>query len=116
MNLLAVTIGGFIGSILRYFLSISMNKRLIGTWIANITGSVFLAILFYFHSIHMLSDFAWLFLGVGLCGAYTTFSTFGNETIQLILQKRYKHATSYVFLSVSISLIAVIFTLHLLGY
>ncbi|WP_047979610.1 fluoride efflux transporter FluC [Ornithinibacillus contaminans] len=116
MNLLAVAAGGFFGSILRYSVTIFFHKRLLGTWIANISGSALLAILFYYHSTAELSDLIWLFFGVGLCGAYTTFSTFGNETIHLIIAKQYKAAAIYVISSVLVSLVVVGIMLFLLRH
>ncbi|WP_249871213.1 fluoride efflux transporter FluC [Oceanobacillus saliphilus] len=107
MNLLLVALGGFIGSITRYSISIKWNKKLPATWIANITGSMFLAFLYHFYTEGSLSDEIWLLLGVGFCGAYTTFSTFGNETLQLLLHQQYIYAGIYVLSSFSVSILAV---------
>lgn len=115
MNLLFVALGGFIGSIVRYNISISMNKRLIGTWIANISGSILLAILFHFYQSGSLTPLLWSFLGIGFCGAYTTFSTFGNETLQLMLDKKYLRAFGYVTSSMAVSLLFVGLVLALLS-
>lgn len=107
MNFLLVALGGFIGSIARYQISLFTTRRLIGTWIANITGSMLLAVLWYFYITQFISEFWWLLFGVGFCGAYTTFSTFGNETMKLLQNKEYKLAICYVFASLLISFITV---------
>ncbi|MDY0408823.1 fluoride efflux transporter CrcB [Virgibacillus soli] len=107
MSAIFVAIGGFFGSILRYYLSHLFHKQLIGTWIANITGSVLLGLLVKLHVGHVLPEVAWYIFGVGFCGAYTTFSTFGNETMQLLLDKHYIKAFSYVFISLFVSLLLV---------
>lgn len=107
MNILLVALGGFVGSISRYYVSVKMPKSLCGTWIANITGSLLLAILLKLYLTGTISDFLWLLIGVGFCGAYTTFSTFGNETLVLIQEQKYKHATVYVFSSICMSLLIV---------
>src|SRR5690625_2167423 len=107
MSILLVAAGGFIGSVMRFLLSVKANKHLIGTWIANISGSVLLAFLLHFYLHEAISENVWLFLGVGFCGAYTTFSTFGNETLFLILDKKYKRAVGYVSSSIITSLLKI---------
>lgn len=114
MSFFFVALGGFCGSIARFYISDKANQRLIGTWIANITGSIFLGFIFHFYLSNLISEQLWLFLGVGFCGAYTTFSTFGNETFQLILEKRYGIATTYVLSSLMISLFFVVIALNIL--
>src|SRR5690625_3886246 len=104
MSFFFVATGGFLGSIARFYIYMKTNQRLIGTWIANITGSILLAFILHFYFSNLISKQLWLFLGVGFCGAYSTFSTFGNETLQLILAKKYKIAACYVLSSLIISL------------
>lgn len=116
MNMLFVAIGGSIGSILRFYISITFAKRPIGTWIANITGSIILAVSIYFYHIDALSPALWLFLGVGFCGSYTTFSTFSYEVIQMIIQKEYRTASFYIMSSLFLSILAVFTTWQLLEY
>src|SRR5699024_7504501 len=107
MSVLLVAAGGFIGSVMRFFLSVKANKHLIGTWIANISGSVLLAFFLHFYLNRTISEQVWLFFGIGFCGAYTTFSTFGNETLLLILDEKYKKAVGYVSSSIITSLLCV---------
>lgn len=107
MNVLLVTIGGFFGSITRFYLSMLLNKHFIGTWIANMSGSILLGVLTSQHIAHMLPEWLWILIGIGFCGAYTTFSTFGNETLKLILEKKYLLAFSYVFASIVLTILIV---------
>ena len=116
MNFILVALGGFIGSILRFYISTIIDKRLIGTWVANISGSILLAFIIYFYSVNGLNESLWLFLGVGLCGSYTTFSTFGNEAIQLILNNKIKVALGYIASSLFVSFLCVVVILTMLGY
>ncbi|ASN04819.1 fluoride efflux transporter CrcB [Virgibacillus necropolis] len=103
MTIILVAMGGFFGSILRFHISIKANKHLIGTWIANSLGSILLGFLFHLHMENQLADWTWMLLGVGFCGAFTTFSTFGNETLQLILNRKYRQAFTYILSSLLVS-------------
>jgi len=114
MSILLVAAGGFIGSVMRFFLSVKANKHLFGTWLANISGSVLLALLLHFYLHQTISEQVWLFFGIGVCGAYTTFSTFGNETLHLILDKKYKRAVGYVSSSIITSLLMVWIILYII--
>ncbi|GAA0589013.1 fluoride efflux transporter CrcB [Virgibacillus siamensis] len=106
MNFLLVAIGGFFGSMARFFIVQKTGKRPIGTWIANTLGSVLLAALLRFYLNGHLPDWFWHLAGAGFSGAFTTFSTFGNETLQLVLAQKYKTAALYVFGSLAITLTA----------
>ncbi|MEI3605530.1 fluoride efflux transporter CrcB [Pseudogracilibacillus sp. SE30717A] len=106
-HLLLVAIGGFLGSMLRFWIANKLNKHFIGTWIANVSGSILLAIILKLFLVHSLSEEVWLAIGVGFCGAYTTFSTFGSETIQLIQAEKFRTATYYVVSSFVVSIIIV---------
>ncbi|WP_096271059.1 fluoride efflux transporter CrcB [Paucisalibacillus globulus] len=116
MNFIIVALGGLVGSILRFYISIKLNKRLIATWIANISGSIILAFLLYYYSNDVLNKSLWLFFGVGFCGSYSTFSTFGNESLQLIMNNQLKAAMKYMMTTLLVSLLCVGIILSLLGY
>lgn len=107
MNILLVALGGFFGSITRYFISVKTDKRLIGTWTANITGSILLGYLMNFHIDETIPEWIWLLVGVGFCGSYTTFSTFGNETLNLLLEKKYGTAFFYILSTLMTALLIV---------
>ncbi|MGE8077970.1 fluoride efflux transporter CrcB [Peribacillus loiseleuriae] len=104
-----IGLGGSLGATARFLLgSFITNKAQrvhpfpIGTWIINITGSFLLGVIAGLHQTNQISDWVWGFLGVGFCGAYTTFSTFGHETITLIQTNKIKLAIIYVITSVII--------------
>lgn len=107
MNIVLVACGGFIGAVARCFISDAFHKHLIGTWIANISGSLLLAWIFRSYLEDNISDALWLFWGIGFSGAFTTFSTFGNEMIQLLMARRYITACFYGVTSFGIALILV---------
>ena len=102
--------GGSIGASVRYLLAGYLNKKSkqlpLGTWTVNILGSFVLGMLAQYHLSHGISDGLWFFLGVGFCGAFTTFSTFGFETITFLQTKRINSAVMYVLASVLISIAA----------
>lgn len=111
MKILLIGLGGAIGAICRYYLSALMNKANfpMGTWIINISGSFLLGVLF---GLERTGWPMWLF-GIGFCGAFTTMSTFANETVGLFVSGQTKTAFLYVASSLVFSLLAAWFGLFL---
>lgn len=115
MMIWMIGIGGSLGAAARFLLGNLIRKGTqkidpfpIGTWIINITGSFLLGVLTGFYLTNLISDWLWFFGGVGFCGAYTTFSTFGNETITLIQENKLKLAAIYVVTSIIFGIISAI--------
>jgi fluoride exporter len=105
-----VGIGGTLGAISRFLLGRWISDRTKthfpwGTWFINLSGSLLLGFLAYLNVHGLIPQWLWLFIGVGYLGAYTTFSTFGYETIQLLEKKNYKAASLYVISSVFLGVI-----------
>jgi CrcB protein len=95
---------GIAGAILRFYLGkvIAANSSTsfpVGTYVINLTGSFLLGALYALHVQEAISANVWLLLGSGFCGAYTTFSTFGYETVQLIEKGKRNVALVYVMTS-----------------
>lgn len=107
MNFLLVALGGCVGSMLRFYISMRFNKKLLGTMIANITGSILLAWLVGLYASGELSQQIWLIAGVGFSGAYTTFSTFSHETLNLLSNRQFLAAACYVLSSFGSAIILV---------
>ncbi|GGQ68822.1 fluoride efflux transporter CrcB [Streptomyces asoensis] len=85
MNWLVVVAGGMIGAPLRYLTDRAVQSRHDslfpwGTFVVNVTGCLILGTLAGATAVG--SDLR-LFLGTGLCGALTTYSTFSYETLRL---------------------------------
>lgn len=104
-----VGIGGTVGAIARYLLGkwIASKKNSVfpfETWIINMTGSLVFGIFAALFVVNIIPKWCWLLIGVGLLGAYTTFSTFGFETMQLLQDKNTKNAMIYVFTSVALGI------------
>lgn len=89
-TIILIGIGGFIGANLRYGVSVWAADRLglafpWGTLVINVTGSFILALFLAYTVNHVtLDDRIRLFLAVGFCGAYTTFSTYAVESMALL--------------------------------
>lgn len=87
VNALWVGLGGGIGSVLRYLLTIGSQQWLgtrfpIGTLIVNLVGCLLIgAISQVAESREEFSESLRIFLVVGILGGFTTFSSFGNDTI-----------------------------------
>lgn len=112
-NILLIGAGGFLGSIARYFvsllnLSISFYSLPVGTLIVNVAGSLVIGFLTGIADKSMILSTEWrLFLMVGLCGGFTTFSTFTNENLMLLHNGQLLTVLLYTGLSVFLGFLAV---------
>ncbi len=102
-----IFLGGGLGSVMRYWVQLMINSRGSwafpwATWASNIAGC-FLIGLFYAWSARLnWSAEMRLMLTTGLCGGFTTFSTFSNESLNLL--KTGNHIMFGVYLAASIAL------------
>ncbi len=106
-KLLIVAFGGSIGSVMRYLLSgfaqdLSGSFAFpFGTMAVNLTGCFVIGVLSYFADARgVLNTEIRILLFAGLMGGFTTFSTFGNETINLIRDRQLVFAAANVCISV----------------
>ena len=107
---LAVGIGGFLGSVLRYLLSEIPIKQInypVNTLITNIIGAVIIGMVISYADKTGMRPEKLLLLKTGFCGGLTTFSTFSHETLKLIENGSLLLAGSYVILSVACSIVGV---------
>ena len=91
---LLVGLGGFVGAILRYWISGWIQNGFItfpgGTLTVNFLGSLILSIIVYTSQYQgLLGEEAKIFLTVGLLGSFTTMSTFSFESIKLLEQSEH---------------------------
>ena len=111
MNWLAVLAGGAIGGALRYAIAgVWLTPRSLdfpwGTLVVNVTGSMALGFLGRYVAPSHGSHALFLFLTVGICGGYTTFSTFTLDTFALIERGAVARAAVYIVASVVLSYVA----------
>jgi len=113
LKIVAIGVGGSIGAILRYLISVQIGNWLgrdfpYGTLIVNIVGCLILGIVYtLFHSKIQISDELLHAIQLGLLGAFTTYSTFSLETLQMLQKSEFLKAGIYIALSVVLSLLAV---------
>ena len=104
-QVLLVGVGGFAGSVLRYLAYLWIDKRFEGvfplsTLFVNTLGSLILGLIVGLIIKSNISPELRLFLGVGICGSFTTFSTFAMENVSLLEQKDMVTAASYTLASI----------------
>lgn len=99
---LAVALGGALGSSLRYLVGLGLATGAsgafpLGTWVVNVLGSFLLALLSSGLTSHWdVSATLRLLLTTGLCGGFTTYSTFNAEWTGLFLEGKPGVATLYI--------------------
>jgi fluoride exporter len=114
MPYLLVGLGGFIGANARFVVArlvgtLFETRFPLGTFVINISGSFLLGVLgaVVTQKVMPSSESMRLALGVGFLGAYTTFSTFEFETHALLEDGSWLTATTNIFASLFVGLVAV---------
>ncbi|MEI6123710.1 MAG: fluoride efflux transporter CrcB [Bacteroidota bacterium] len=113
--LLMIGTGGFVGSVARFLISrffqnYATSTFPYGTFVVNILGCLLIG---FFYGMSEKGDFLtaeWrMFLTVGFCGGFTTFSTFAGENIALLKDGNFFYFALYTSLSVFLGLTATYF-------
>lgn len=111
-----IFIGGGAGSVVRYLAQIAVNERLSpmffpfpwGTFAVNIAGSLLIGLFYSLSERFNLPFELRLFLTVGFCGGFTTFSTLSNDGLSLLRGEYYGTFALYTLLSICIGIAAVL--------
>ena len=109
-SLLIVGLGSFCGGALRYYISTLMKSVCShvfpwGTLSVNLVGCLLIGLLLGVFSRCGVQGNAWsLLLTVGFCGGFTTFSTFANESLQMLQSGNTINLVIYILASVIVGM------------
>lgn len=98
-----VAVGGALGAVCRYQLSqwLAHDRLPVGTFTVNVVGSLLLGLIIGAGG----SEHLVLFVGIGFCGAFTTYSSFSFETVRLWENGARLRATLYAVGTFSVCLL-----------
>ena len=104
-NTILIGCGSFIGGAARYIISVAMKAMSKGfpwgTLIVNLVGCLVIGLLWGFFSKNSSESSSWaLFMIVGICGGFTTFSTFSKEALMMLQAGNFISLLAYVTISV----------------
>ncbi len=110
LKLLMIGMGGFIGALARYGLSVwvmSFGHTLpFGTFVVNLVGSTLFGMgIGFVETQENMNETLRAFVFIGILGAFTTFSTFSYEAFQMIRSGDMTTALMYTMLSVVLGLL-----------
>jgi fluoride exporter len=111
-QLILIFVGGGLGSISRFILGKSIQAQFLrtfpfGTLGVNVLASLILGILIgMFEAKTLVNPNYRTFIAIGFCGGFSTFSTFSNDTLQLIQNNRLPEALLNVLLNVVLCILA----------
>lgn len=110
--LICIFLGGGTGSVLRYCVQLALHERIVpynfpwATSTVNIVGSFLIGMFYALSARFNLATDIRLLLTTGLCGGFTTFSTFSNDSLILLKQGLHGLFLLYVVLSVALGVAA----------
>ncbi len=111
--LIYVFLGGGTGSVLRYCVQMALHERIVpysfpwATFTINILGSFLIGLFYTLSARFNLSTEVRVLLTTGLCGGFTTFSTFSNDGLIMIKQGFYGVFLLYTSVSILVGIVAV---------
>jgi CrcB protein len=111
-TLLIIGSGGFLGTIARYLTTVYIHRYLpvsfpYGTFTVNLLGCFLIGIFYGLADKGSMLSTEWrMFLTVGFCGGFTTFSTFANDNLALLRDGAFVYFALYAGLSVTLGLFA----------
>ncbi len=112
-TILLVGTGGFIGSVMRYLVQIFVERGQsstfpYGTLAANVAGSFIIGIIYALSEEGDLLNAEWrMFLAVGICGGFTTFSSFAYNNFTMLREQSFLQLLLNVGGSIFLGILAV---------
>ena len=113
LKILLVGLGGFLGAVGRYVIQTFLSNRYPGSFpwgsfVINVLGCFFIGIIYGLAERHKLMTYEMrLFLAIGFCGSFTTFSAFSAENLNMFQLGNYTTAGMYISLSILLGVAAV---------
>ncbi|MGM0376244.1 MAG: fluoride efflux transporter CrcB [Bacteroidota bacterium] len=111
--LLIAGLGGFVGTVFRFLITRYIQETYLsvfpwGTFVVNVLGSLLIGIFFGISEKGDLLSPEWrIFLTVGICGGFTTFSSLSNDAFLLMQNKEWLRFIIYPTVSFFFGLVAV---------
>jgi fluoride exporter len=111
-TILLIGTGGFLGTVSRYLASKFVQENMpvafpFGTFFVNISGCLLIGLIYGMSERSSILSTGWkMFLAVGFCGGFTTFSTFANENLALLRDGEFFNFFLYTGSSVFLGLAA----------
>lgn len=109
-KIIFVGLGGAVGAMLRYLISLVPIRQGFPflTLITNLLGALLIGFIVGFADARSVSDKMTAFLKTGVCGGFTTFSTFSLEAVNLLENEKILLSIVYIIASVSLCLVGVV--------
>lgn len=110
IKILIIGLGGFLGSISRYSIYQLLDRNIesmfpLGTFFVNTSGSLLLGVIYgLMEKGNVLTEEWRLFLAIGFCGSFTTFSAFAYENFTLLKSSQFLSMLTYTGLSVVVGI------------
>jgi CrcB protein len=104
-----VGIGSFLGGGLRYLISVFFNQKVnpdfpYATLSVNLFGCLLIGVFYGLFEKSVINNDWKLFLTTGLCGGFTTFSAFSNESLELYKQGNLMSMLFYILVSIFVGI------------
>ena len=104
-----VGVGSFLGGGLRYLISVFFNQKVnpdfpYATLSVNLLGCLLIGVFYGLFEKSVINNDWKLFLTTGLCGGFTTFSAFSNESLELFKQGNIMSMLMYILISIIIGI------------
>ena len=104
-----VGVGSFLGGGLRYIISVFFNQKVnpdfpYATLSVNLLGCLLIGVFYGLFEKSVINNDWRLFLTTGLCGGFTTFSAFSNESLELFKQGNIMSMLMYILISIIVGI------------